>query len=84
MRYHKHMALKRTTVMVDEADLHTVKMAAKQQGRSESELIREAFHLVALKSQRWDGQWDIPTVDFGYEVTDAEVNRVVRHRIGSE
>lgn len=78
IRHHNHMALKRTTVMVDEADLQAVKQAAARQGRPESEVIREAFRLVALKSQQWGEDWDIPNVDFGYEVTAADIDQAVR------
>lgn len=67
--------------MVDEADLHAVKQAAAQRGRPESELIREAFHLVALKAQQWDADWDIPTVDFGYGVSATEIDRAVQQGI---
>ncbi|NLU70980.1 ribbon-helix-helix protein, CopG family [Streptomyces sp. HNM0574] len=71
------MALKRTTVMVDEEDLAKVKEAAAREGRSESEYFREAFHLVALRSQRWDEEWDIPALDFGHPVTADEIDRAV-------
>lgn len=64
--------------MVDEADLQAVKQAAARQGRPESEVIREAFRLVALKSQQWGEDWDIPNVDFGYEVTAADIDQAVR------
>lgn len=69
--------------MVDEADLQAVKQAAAQQGRPESELIREAFHLVALKDQQWDEGWDVPTVDFGYDVSTTEIDRAVEQGIES-
>lgn len=67
--------------MVDEADLQAVKKAAAQRGRPESELIREAFHLVALKAQQWDVDWDIPTVDFGYDVSATEIDLAVEQGI---
>lgn len=71
------MALKKTTVMVDEADLALVKEAAAREGRPESEYFREAFHIVALRSRRWDEDWDIPRLDFGGPVTREEIRRAV-------
>ncbi|TDC66347.1 ribbon-helix-helix protein, CopG family [Streptomyces hainanensis] len=71
------MALKKTTVMVDEEDLALIKEAAAREGRPESEYFREAFHLVALRSRRWDEEWDIPRLDFGGPVTSEEIDRAV-------
>ncbi|RKN07540.1 ribbon-helix-helix protein, CopG family [Streptomyces radicis] len=71
------MALKKTTVMVDENDLALVKEAAAREGRPESEYFREAFHLVALRTRRWDEDWDIPELDFGRPVTAEEIDRAV-------
>ncbi len=67
--------------MVDEDDLRRVKAAAQRDGRPESELIREAFHLIALRSQRWDGDWDVPTFDFGRDVTADEVDSIVHEAV---
>lgn len=71
------MALKKTTVMVDEDDLAVIKAAAARDGRPESEYFREAFHLAALRAQRWPTEWDIPTVDFAHPVSADEIHRVV-------
>ncbi|GAA2609893.1 ribbon-helix-helix protein, CopG family [Streptomyces axinellae] len=54
------MALKKTSVMVDEEDLALIKEAAAREGRPESEYFREAFHLAALRTRRWDEAWDVP------------------------
>ncbi|WP_029088567.1 ribbon-helix-helix protein, CopG family [Brevibacterium album] len=77
------MALRRTTVMVDEDDLRAVKSAAQREGRPESELIREAFHLVALRAQRWAVDWDVPVLDLGHEVTAEGVDSIVADSICS-
>ncbi|MFE3194368.1 ribbon-helix-helix protein, CopG family [Nocardia sp. NPDC059240] len=75
------MGLKKTTVMVDENDLELIKQAAAREGRPESEIFREAFHLVAIRSRRWQEDWDIPVVDFGRPISDEEVHRSVRDAI---
>ncbi|GGK40578.1 hypothetical protein GCM10011591_10230 [Nocardia camponoti] len=67
--------------MVDERDLELIKAAAAREGRPESELFREAFHLAALRSQRWADEWDIPTFDFGGPVGQAGVERAVSEGI---
>lgn len=71
------MALKKTTVMVDEEDLALVKEAAAREGRPESEYFREAFHIAALRTRRWQADWDIPTLDFGGPVTADDIHRTV-------
>ncbi|HEY5854803.1 MAG TPA: ribbon-helix-helix protein, CopG family [Aldersonia sp.] len=71
------MALKKTTVMVDENDLAVIKEAAAREGRPESEYFREAFHLAALRARRWSGDWDIPAFDFGHPVTADEIHEAV-------
>lgn len=78
------MALKKTTVMVDEDDLRTIKEAAASEGRPESELFREAFHLVALRSRRWHDGWEILTIDLGGPVTDDDVKRAVGEGVVGE
>jgi hypothetical protein len=80
--YHNHMALKKTTVMVDEDDLAVIKEAAARAGRPESEYFREAFHLAALRARRWSDEWDIPAVDFGHAVTAEEVHQVLTEVVG--
>ncbi len=79
--YHNLMGLKKTTVMVDEADLELVKMAAAREGRPESEYFREAFHLAAIRTRRWDEAWDIPVLDYGHAVTADEIDSTVREAI---
>jgi len=78
------MALKKTTVMVDEEDLQAIKEAARREGRPESEYFREAFHLVALRSRRWDDDWDIPSLDFGGPVTAEDIDDAVRHAVAED
>lgn len=80
--YHNHMALKKTTVLVDEDDLAVIKAAAAREGRPESEYFREAFHLAALRARRWSEEWDIPTLDFGHPVTAEEIHQIVAHGAG--
>ncbi len=63
--------------MVDENDLELIKQAAAREGRPESEFFREAFHLVAIRSRRWEEDWDIPVVDFGRPITSDEIHRTV-------
>ncbi|MFD8592900.1 CopG family transcriptional regulator [Streptomyces sp. NPDC059637] len=48
------MALKRTMVYADPDDLATIKEAARREGVSEAEIIREAIHLAALAKRRWN------------------------------
>ncbi|MEZ0090148.1 CopG family transcriptional regulator [Streptacidiphilus sp. EB129] len=71
------MALKKTTVMVDEDDLALIKEAAAREARPESEYFREAFHIAALRTRRWDDDWDIPLLDFGHPVSDVEIHQAV-------
>ncbi|MQY27634.1 ribbon-helix-helix domain-containing protein [Nocardia aurantia] len=71
------MVMKKTTVMVDEEDLALLKQAAAREGRSESEYLREAFHLVAQRARRWSEDWDIPVVDFGRPISAEEVHQTV-------
>ena len=67
------MALKKTTVMVDEEYLKIIKEAATREGRPESEYFREAFRIAALRARRWSGDWEIPEVGFGGPVSDEDV-----------
>jgi hypothetical protein len=59
--------------MTDEEDLTLIREAAAREGRPESEYFREAFHLAALRTRRWDEDWDIPRLDFGRPVTAEEI-----------
>lgn len=76
------MALKKTTVMVDEDDLKVIKDAASREGRAESEYFREAFHLAALRARRWSGDWDIPQIGFGGPVADDDVRTATADAVG--
>jgi hypothetical protein len=78
------MALKKTTVMVDEQDLALIKAAAEREGRPESEYFREAFHLAALRTQRWDEDWDIPRLDFGHPISAEEIQETVSEALSDE
>ncbi|WP_280421165.1 CopG family transcriptional regulator [Nocardia carnea] len=75
------MALKKTTVMVDEKDLEIIKEAAARQGRPEAEYFREAFHIAALRARRWEDEWDIPVLDLGHPIAAVEVDEVVHEAI---
>lgn len=77
------MAMKRTTVMVDEDDLALVKAAARREGRPEAELIREAFHLIALRSRRWDQEWDIPTFEFPRPISAEDTHQIVADEVNA-
>jgi hypothetical protein len=83
-RYHNHVALKKTTVMVEEDDLQAVKQAAARDGRPEAEYFREAFHIAALRSRRWDEEWDIPQLDFGGPVAPEDVKAAVAESVTNE
>jgi hypothetical protein len=78
------MALKKTTVMVDEEDLRIVKEAAAREGRPEADYFRAAFRIAALHARRWTGDWDIPALDFGAPVTDDDVRAAVEEAAGRE
>ncbi|MFG3341767.1 CopG family transcriptional regulator [Glycomyces sp. NPDC048151] len=48
------MAKKRTMVYANEEDLALIKEAAKRNGVSEAEIIRDAIHRAAMSSRIWD------------------------------
>lgn len=73
--------LKKTTVMVDEEDLALIKAAAAREGRPESEIFREAFHIAALRTKRWDDAWDIPAFSSGRSRTAEEMSQVIHEEI---
>ncbi|WP_455357529.1 ribbon-helix-helix protein, CopG family [Streptomyces sp. SYSU K217416] len=75
------MTLKRTTVMVDEEDLRLVKLAAEREGKPEAELIRRAFHLVAMSSRTWDEPFFEQTLDFGGPVSKEDIRQVVAETV---
>lgn len=78
------MALKKTTVMVEEEDLRAIKAAAEREGRPEAEYFREAFHIAALRSRRWEGDWDIPELDFGGPLSAEDIDEVVSDAMQGE
>jgi hypothetical protein len=59
------MALKRTTVHVDEQDLAIIKEAAARRGVPEAEIIRRGIHLAAMGERRWTEPLDVPSFDSG-------------------
>ncbi|MCV7191524.1 ribbon-helix-helix protein, CopG family [Mycolicibacterium brumae] len=71
------MTLTSITVTVDEDDLALVKQAAKRERRPEAELIREAFHLVAMRRRLWDTPWHIPTLDFNRALSAEDGQAIV-------
>ncbi len=77
--HHRHMALKRTNVYADDADLALIKEAAIRLGVSEAELIREGIHRIALARRVWDQPFveDGETFDLGGPVAREEVRDVV-------
>lgn len=78
------MALKKTTVMVDENDLELIKEAAAREGRPESEYFREAFHLAAMRTRRWGDRWDIPTFDLGGPLRDDDIKQAAADAVARE
>lgn len=72
------MALKKTTVMVDKDDLRVIREAAAREGRPESEYVREAVRIAALRARRWSGDWDIPEIGFGGPMSDDDVGAAVK------
>src|SRR5262249_59532449 len=79
--YHNHMALRKTTVMVDADDLELIKQAAAREGRPESEYFREAFHIAAMRTRRWGDQWDIPTFDLGGPIREEDIKQAVAEAV---
>ncbi|MFD7294866.1 CopG family transcriptional regulator [Streptomyces sp. NPDC059897] len=69
------MALKRTNVYADDADLALIKEAAARLGVSEAEMIREGIHRIAMARRVWDEPFiaDEETVDLGGPVTHDDV-----------
>lgn len=63
--YHTEMALKRTTVYLDENDLRDLKIAAARRGVSEAEIIREGVRHALLRNRVWDEPVNFPRVSSG-------------------
>jgi len=78
------MALRKTTVMVDEDDLELIKEAAAHEGRPESEYFREAFHIAAMRTRRWGDQWDIPSFDLGGPIREDDIAQAVAEGVARE
>ncbi|MEE1804088.1 CopG family transcriptional regulator [Streptomyces sp. NPDC101062] len=73
------MALKRTNVYADDADLALIKAAAARLGVSEAEIIREGIHRIALAHRVWDEPFvtDEETFDLGGPITRDDVRTAV-------
>lgn len=73
------MALKRTNVYADDADLALIKEAAARLDVSEAEIIREGIHRIALARRVWDEPFvsDEETFDFGGPVDRDEIRSAV-------
>ncbi|MEU7468202.1 CopG family transcriptional regulator [Streptomyces sp. NPDC044984] len=59
------MGLKRTTVYLEEDDLHDLKDTAARRGISEAELIREGVRLAIARNRVWDEPVGLPVFDSG-------------------
>lgn len=70
--------------MVDEDDIELIKDAAAREGRPESEYLREAFHIAAMRTRRWDGQWDIPTFDLGGPIREDDITQATAEEVARE
>jgi len=64
-QYHIEMALKRTTVYLDENDLRDLKIAAARRGVSEAEIIREGVRHALLRNRVWEEPVNFPLVSSG-------------------
>ncbi|MFD7899315.1 CopG family transcriptional regulator [Streptomyces sp. NPDC059568] len=73
------MALKRTNVYADDADLALIKEAAARLGVPEAEIIREGIHRIALAHRVWDEPFiaDEETFDLGGPVTRDDIRAAV-------
>ncbi|MFE4170944.1 CopG family transcriptional regulator [Streptomyces sp. NPDC056909] len=73
------MALKRTNVYADDADLALIKEAAARLGVPEAEIIREGIHRIALAHRVWDEPFvtDEETFDLGEPVTRDDIRATV-------
>lgn len=63
--YHTSMALKRTTVYLEDDDLRALKDAATREGISEAEIIREGVRLAIARHRTWDEPAGLPLLDSG-------------------
>ncbi|GIH69768.1 hypothetical protein Mth01_20210 [Sphaerimonospora thailandensis] len=70
--------------MVDEEDLRLVKLAAEREGKPEAELIRRAFHLVAMSTRSWDEPFFERSLDFGGPVREEEIREAVAETVAGK
>lgn len=76
-RYHIEMALKRTTVYLDENDLRDLKIAAARRGVSEAEIIREGVRHALLRNRVWDEPVNLPRVSSGDPTFAARTDEIL-------
>lgn len=77
-RYHTEMALKRTTVYLDENDLRDLKIAAARRGVSEAEIIREGVRHALLRHRAWDEPVSFPLVSSGDPTFASRTDEILR------
>jgi hypothetical protein len=77
------MALKRTTVYLDENDLRDLKIAAARRGVSEAEIIREGVQHALLRNRVWDEPVNFPLVSSGDPTFASRTDEVLKS-MGSE
>lgn len=63
--YHTVMAMRRTTVYLEDSDLQDLKSTAAARGVSEAELIREGVRLTLMHNRVWDEPMDLPLFSSG-------------------
>ena len=76
-RHHTDMALKRTTVYLDENDLRDLKIAAARRGVSEAEIIREGVRHALLRNRVWDEPVNLPLVSSGDPTFAARTDEIL-------
>ncbi|GAA4692839.1 Ribbon-helix-helix protein, copG family [Promicromonospora umidemergens] len=81
--YHMQMALKRTTVYLDENDLRDLKIAAARRGVSEAEIIREGVQQALLRHRVWDEPVGLPIASSGDPTFASRTDEALRS-MGSE
>lgn len=81
--YHISMALKRTTVYLDENDLRDLKIAAARRGVSEAEIIREGVQQALLRHRVWDEPVSFPRVSSGDPTFASRTDEILKS-MGSE
>ncbi len=72
------MAMQRTNIYADAADLALIKEAARRQGVPEAEIIRQGLRLAAMSTRVWEEPLEWPTLDgSGEPATSEEVTAAV-------